>query len=133
VVGTNGATFYITGVQLEVGPVATQFEYRQYQTELALCQRYYEIIKSVSGIGQAYYSTYDGLALGGNFRVEKRASPTVTKVSGTAINRTAGSAGSNTGTPTDVTQYGFSIIMQASSGSGIVQWQNGVYTAEIEL
>jgi hypothetical protein len=41
VVGTNGATFYITGVQLEVGSSATGFEYRQYQQELALCYRYY--------------------------------------------------------------------------------------------
>ena len=39
-VGTNGATFYITGVQLEVGSVATPFERRQYGTELMLCQRY---------------------------------------------------------------------------------------------
>lgn len=41
VVGTNGATFYITGVQLERGTVATPFEYRNYQQELAMCQRYY--------------------------------------------------------------------------------------------
>jgi len=41
VVSTNGATFYITGVQLEVGTQATSFEYRQYGTELALCQRYF--------------------------------------------------------------------------------------------
>jgi hypothetical protein len=41
VVGTNGATFYITGVQLERGTQATSFEYRQYQQELALCQRYF--------------------------------------------------------------------------------------------
>jgi hypothetical protein len=40
VVGTSSATFYITGVQLEVGTQATGFEYRQYGTELALCQRY---------------------------------------------------------------------------------------------
>jgi hypothetical protein len=53
VVGTNGATFYITGVQLEVGTQATSFEYRQYQQELALCQRYF--IRwagdSTSGVG----------------------------------------------------------------------------------
>jgi hypothetical protein len=41
VVGTNGATFYVTGVQLEKGSTATSFDYRPYGTELALCQRYY--------------------------------------------------------------------------------------------
>jgi hypothetical protein len=40
IVGTNGATFYITGVQLEVGVTATSFDYRPYGTELALAQRY---------------------------------------------------------------------------------------------
>jgi len=40
VVGTSGATFYVTGVQLEAGTSATPFEFRQYGTELALCQRY---------------------------------------------------------------------------------------------
>jgi hypothetical protein len=44
IAGTNGATFYITGVQLEVGTQATSFEYRQYGTELALCQRYYQFV-----------------------------------------------------------------------------------------
>ena len=42
VVGTNGATFYITGVQLEVGTSATSFEFRDYGRELIMCQRYYE-------------------------------------------------------------------------------------------
>ena len=41
VVGTNGATFYITGVQLERNTTATPFEWIPYTTELQLCQRYY--------------------------------------------------------------------------------------------
>jgi len=57
VVGTNGATFYITGVQLEVGSSATGFEYRQYTNELALCQRYYQQIGSGFLMGNFYSST----------------------------------------------------------------------------
>jgi len=41
VVSTNNATFYVTGVQFEVGTQATSFDYRPYTTELQLCQRYY--------------------------------------------------------------------------------------------
>jgi hypothetical protein len=48
-IGTNGATFYITGVQLEVGTQATSFEYRQYGTELALCQRYFQKTFGLAG------------------------------------------------------------------------------------
>ena len=43
-VGTSGATWYVTGVQIESGTVATPFEYRSYGQELALCQRYYEVL-----------------------------------------------------------------------------------------
>jgi hypothetical protein len=46
VVGTNGATFYVTGVQLERGSSATPFEFRPIGTELALCQRYYESLEA---------------------------------------------------------------------------------------
>ena len=41
-VATSGATINITGVQLEAGTTASPFEYRQYTTELQLCQRYYQ-------------------------------------------------------------------------------------------
>ena len=60
VVGTNGATFYITGVQLEVGSSATGFEYRQYGQELALCQRYYW--KNLSGASNVYLSAQGSAA-----------------------------------------------------------------------
>ena len=46
VVGTNGATFYITGVQLEKGSTATSFDYLDYGRSLAQCQRYFRALKS---------------------------------------------------------------------------------------
>jgi hypothetical protein len=63
VVGTNGATFYITGVQLEKGSTATSFDYRPYGTELALCQRYFvELMGGTNGyqplgLGNTYSTT----------------------------------------------------------------------------
>jgi hypothetical protein len=56
VVGTNGATFYITGVQLEKGATATAFDYRSYGTELALCQRYCYVY-SYATSGEIPYAT----------------------------------------------------------------------------
>jgi len=46
---TTGATFYITGVQLEKGSTASPFEYRLYGTELQLCQRYYQTMCNFVG------------------------------------------------------------------------------------
>jgi hypothetical protein len=60
VVGTNGATFYITGVQLEVGSTATSFDTRSYGQELLLCQRYYTLIAKAANFyfcGGYYYAT----------------------------------------------------------------------------
>jgi hypothetical protein len=74
VVGTNGATFYITGVQLEVGSTATSFDIRPYGTELQLCQRYYQsfLVSSDWGNGSGY-----GMAAG-TYLTEMRAAPTTT-------------------------------------------------------
>lgn len=74
IVGTNGATFYITGVQLEVGSVATPFEQRLYPQELAMCQRYYEVFGagSIGRWGSA--TTAECTAI---FKVTKRAAPTL--------------------------------------------------------
>lgn len=49
VVGTNGATWYITGVQLEKGATATSFDVRPYATEFTLCQRYFQTLVVSSG------------------------------------------------------------------------------------
>jgi hypothetical protein len=51
VVGTNGATFYITGVQLEIGTSATPFERRLYNQELDNCKRYYQAYGNLEGTG----------------------------------------------------------------------------------
>jgi hypothetical protein len=73
--GTNGATFYITGVQLERGSNATSFEFRDYGRELAMCQRYYEISVSVST-----GSSGGGWSSSIPFKASKRASPTITVI-----------------------------------------------------
>jgi hypothetical protein len=91
VVGTNGATLYITGVQLEVGVTATSFDFRSYGTELALCQRYYEAAAQVNKHGALYDGT---LYLGEIFyKVTKRAVPTVTANAGGT--GTVGSSGND--------------------------------------
>lgn len=97
----NGATYFITGVQLEEGKVATPFEQRSVGEELALCQRYYE--KSFEdtttpslGANSTSFSTevalswgwsghrsvypsngYPGRSTFAKFRVPKRATPSV--------------------------------------------------------
>jgi hypothetical protein len=77
---TNGATFYITGVQLEVGTQATAFDWRPYTTELQLCQRYFEKLSfaldaytGTSGWALTSGAAYFGLI----FSVDKRATPTL--------------------------------------------------------
>jgi hypothetical protein len=82
VVGTNGATFYITGVQLEVGSSATGFDYRPYGTELALCQRYY--VNGLNYVNGFTYSATTGI-FGIIPPVTFRATPTVGYTSGATV------------------------------------------------
>ena len=76
--GTNGATWYITGIQLEVGRNATDFEHRSYGEELALCQRYY--LKTSNAFGSVYSSSGNNgnVGLGICFPVELRVAATNT-------------------------------------------------------
>jgi len=79
VVGTSGATFYITGVQLEAGSVATPFEHRMYGTELQLCQRYYQRTTQNGSSSTAFVSgtTYNSTTAFGvyYFKTTMRAAP----------------------------------------------------------
>ena len=82
VVGTNGATFYLTGVQFERGTQATPFDWRPYPVELNMCYRYYSKVGGTNGnemanVGsfQCYSSTQTAGSL--IYPVEMRASPTL--------------------------------------------------------
>jgi len=83
VVGTNGATFYITGVQLEKGSTATSFDYRPYGTELALAQRYYAKFSSLSGVyvgfGSGVSTATTSAAIVVKYPVRMRSAPTISQ------------------------------------------------------
>ena len=153
VMATNGATFYITGVQLEAGTTASPFEYRQYGTELALCQRYYE--KSFAqgtapteGIDNNFQTGGVGYAGNGlyipnvGFKVTKRTTATVTiyrpNVVATAGNfavysATLGGWNSSTTTVNSANDTTFSVNLTSNitqnNGYAIL----GAWTASAEL
>ena len=84
VVGTNGATFYITGVQLEKGSTATSFDYRPYGTELQLAQRYFYLVGSGNskslGTGFTYSATEIDMTL--TLPVTMRGTPSISQTTG---------------------------------------------------
>ena len=86
VIGTVNATFFITGVQLEVGSVATPFEHRSFGEELQLCRRYYlhvgDSASTSFGVGALYTASvvYGSIFL----PVKMRTGPTLDATSGTS-------------------------------------------------
>lgn len=86
VISTLSATFYLTGVQVEVGSVATPFERRFYGQELALCQRYYARSGSIYVTNQTAATV--AVTGQGSFPVTMRTSPTLsaTSTSGLSVN-----------------------------------------------
>jgi hypothetical protein len=125
VVGTNGATFYITGVQLEKGSTATSFDYRPYGTELALCQRYYYRITD-----QSSYATFTcgstTIAQGVvNFQTTMRIAPTALEQSGTASHYAlwGGSAVACSSVPTWQGSSTSAGVIRATVASGLTTGQ----------
>jgi hypothetical protein len=145
VVGTNGATFYITGVQLEKGSTATSFDYRPYGTELALCQRYYaktfpQNVAPANGLGTNYFLGYSPNSTNPStiwkFPVTMRSAPTLTlfndRVGGTAGQWTNGTIdganGRALGSSTEFVMFDNTAVPVAASN-----WWLGGATAAIEL
>jgi hypothetical protein len=126
--------FFITGVQLEVGDAATDFEHRSFGEELLLCQRYYEHTypygtaagSANGGIGADH--RYVGRSTGnnygyytGHYRVEKRAAATVTVYSyaGTANQIAHGDTGGDSGAVGVIQNGTTSFLPRNTSGSGV--------------
>lgn len=120
VVGTNGATFYITGVQLEKGSTATSFDYRPYGTELALCQRYFEL-----GSSALYGCQFAGFLFGlhSSYKQTKRTAPTI------SISATQGSPSAGSITTQD---FQFSQTVGGSGGPYAI-YIEATWTASSEL
>lgn len=125
---TNGATFYITGVQLEAGTVATPFERRSYGQELSLCQRYYY---KLDGFNFAGYN----VAGAGNIQTvsipNMRATPSASFYGTLIVSNCTGGTGS--GNPQGATT---AIIYAVNTGTGGFQIAGSggtgyAYTAEL--
>jgi len=148
-ISTLNATWYITGVQLEVGSTATSFDYRPYGTELALCQRYYQksFLQGTAPVqNSASFSGTSGIIsvnpsvrvlMDVCFPVVMRAAPTITFFNPSAANAEARDASASTNCSSTGTfaigdrNFVISTVGSASStqGNGLsVHW-----TAAIEL
>ncbi len=128
---TVGNDFYITGVQLEVGTVATPFEHRSYGEELALCQRYYVKITSSA--------SNDSFGVGVNedttrcfthhaFPVPMRADPTAVESTGTATDyeiRKPGTTVTCSAVPEFVRASEYGSLIRFIVSGGLTQGQGG--------
>ena len=122
---TAGATFYITGVQLEKGSTATSFDYRPYGTELALCQRYFRKTNGGVNTEPTLYSFGNNSQVIGQswiYPVPMRVSPTATTSGTLAI--------SNASSPTiTVSPDSYFLYVSPSSGTAasVTYQPNGSY------
>jgi hypothetical protein len=123
-ISTLNATFYITGVQLEPGTVATPFERRSYGQELALCERYYQLGKAVI-IGFGSVGGYVGSPQ--NYRTTMRTAAPVTL--GTPSENVNFSAI----TPGTTSPGGFRLVGTIGAGTNINAYYTADYSANSEL
>lgn len=127
-VGTANATWQVTGVQLEVGTSASDFEHLSFAEELALCQRYYQQI-SGAGAGTATSGAQTASAQSvANYPTYMRVAPTTITIGATAnTNNTEGGVAT-----ASVTNY--SLRYTATSGSsGRQYWFVQSVTLDAEL
>jgi len=131
-IGVLNATWFLTGVQIEKGSVATPFERRPYGTELALCQRYYEksynqsVTPGTASVGISGFatSTTSGYNFGSiKFAVTKRADPTVSTWS---FNGTAGRVADGNGS--DLAANSASINQAKETGFNLNNNSGGTLT-----
>ena len=138
---TNDAAFRITGVQLEVGPVATPFEHRPWNEEYLNCCRYYQSTIYVQS-GNAY-NACAARAIGSTvlqmpnvgFKTMMRGTPSIILYNGTEANKVRSSGGSNTtlNSPTiGGMPHGINYL-SVSSGLTNGDWYQFNYTADAEL
>lgn len=102
-IGTANAAYYITGVKLEVGQSATNFEHEDFGTTLRKCQRYYYKVTQVFGVG--FGNTNAAAQVELPFPVQMRTNPTAIDTTGTAANyevRVTGADRASTSVPTIV-------------------------------
>lgn len=130
-IGTNGATFFLTGLQIEEGDAATDFEHRSYGEELSLCQRYfYKWINTGLSDQYNFYSPYTPAQVSAGlpnssairpmtFPVTMRAAPTMT----TTLN--TGTLNRQTSTP-----FGF-VAQMGSTSNGTAYITQYLAAAEL--
>jgi hypothetical protein len=126
VVGTSGATLYITGLQFEKGSTATPFEFRSIGQELALCQRYFSVVSGFSGYGY-FAGGSASLITTVPLPVTMRATPTITITSSGSL--TAGYSTAVYGT-SGLTAFSYQVISNAAGTGGSL---GASATAAIEL
>jgi hypothetical protein len=142
-ISTNGATWYVTGVQLEAGTTASPFEYRQYGTELALCQRYCCVIPvSSAGISDGIIGPWGANYNATNGRVwysmpvTMRTTPSVSltgnQYSIIGVNDTATGTNNNFHYSNQIISFdGTSLSSSSATGQPLNYRGGGLITAEL--